>query len=75
MFLTWPVRIRRHQVHVVGEVFPDAADAFHLGLSAELASVPTSRATRVTSAAKAFSWSTIVLIVDLSARISPSLPP
>ena len=34
-------------------------------------SVPTSRATRVTSAAKARSWSTIVLIVSLSSRISP----
>ena len=36
-----------------------------------LPSVPTSRATRVTSPAKAFNWSTIVLMVSLSARISP----
>ena len=36
-----------------------------------LPSVPTSRATRVTSDANAFSWSTMVLIVFLSARISP----
>ena len=36
-----------------------------------LPSVPTSRATRVTSAANALSWSTIVLIVFLSSRISP----
>ena len=36
-----------------------------------LPSVPTSRATRVTSAAKAESWSTIVLIVSLSSAISP----
>ena len=34
-------------------------------------SVPTSRATRVTSEAKARSWSTIVLIVSLSSKISP----
>ena len=34
-------------------------------------SVPTSRATRVTSAANERSWSTIVLIVSLSSRISP----
>ena len=34
-------------------------------------SVPTSRATRVTSAAKDESWSTIVLIVFFSSRISP----
>src|SRR6267378_3195797 len=36
-----------------------------------LPSVPTSRATRVTSAAKERSWSTIVLIASLSWRISP----
>jgi len=34
-------------------------------------SVPTSRATRVTSSAKLDSWSTIVLIVFFSCRISP----
>ena len=34
-------------------------------------SVPTSRATRVTSPANAFSWSTIVLMVSLICRISP----
>ena len=36
-----------------------------------LPSVPTSRATRVTSSANAESWSTIVLMVVLSSRISP----
>ena len=36
-----------------------------------LPSVPTSRATRVTSPAKALSWSTIVLMVSFSSRISP----
>ena len=36
-----------------------------------LPSVPTSRATRVTSAAKPLSWSTIVLMVSFSCRISP----
>src|SRR5712671_1712479 len=34
-------------------------------------SVPTSRATRVTSAANAFSWSTMVLMVFFNSRISP----
>ena len=34
-------------------------------------SVPTSRATRVTSEAKERSWSTMVLMVFLSSRISP----
>ena len=33
--------------------------------------MPTSRATRVTSEAKPLSWSTMVLMVFLSARISP----
>ena len=33
--------------------------------------MPTSRATRVTSEAKPLSWSTIVLIVFFSSRISP----
>ncbi len=36
-----------------------------------LPSVPTSRATRVTSSANDDSWSTIVLIVFFSSRISP----
>ena len=36
-----------------------------------LPSLPTSRATLVTSAANEDSWSTIVLIVVLSSRISP----
>src|SRR5205085_8053692 len=30
-------QVARHQVHVIGEVFPDATDAFDLGLAAELA--------------------------------------
>ena len=33
--------------------------------------MPTSRATRITSEANEFSWSTIVLTVFLSSRISP----
>ncbi len=36
-----------------------------------LPSVPTSRATRVTSEAKDLSWSTMVLMVFFSSRISP----
>ena len=36
-----------------------------------LPSEPTSRATRVTSLAKLLSWSTMVLMVDFSSRISP----
>ncbi len=55
-----------------------SVSAFHVpdtpGTSAwppRIPSVPTSRATRVTSSAKEESWSTIVLIVFLSSRISP----
>ncbi len=33
--------------------------------------MPTSRATRVTSSAKADSWSTMVFMVSFSSRISP----
>ena len=36
-----------------------------------LPSVPTSRATRVTSPANAFNWSTMVLMVSFNSRISP----
>ena len=36
-----------------------------------LPSVPTSRATRVTSAANAFNWSTIVLMASFNCKISP----
>ena len=64
-------QVAGHRVDVVGEVFPGARDARHVGLAAELPSVPTSRATRVTSAAKPFSWSTIVFTVCFSSRISP----
>ena len=44
---------------------------FTLAWPPSLPSVPTSRATRDTSEAKEFSWSTITLMVDLSSRISP----
>ena len=64
--------VRRHEVDVLGEAAPRPADALDLGLAAEdCPSVPTSRATRVTSSANAESWSTIVLIVFLSSRTSP----
>ena len=59
------------QIDVVGQVLPRAGDAGHVGLAAERPSVPTSRATRVTSPANALSWSTIVLMVSLICRISP----
>ena len=71
MFRTWSVRLS-------ASVFTFSVSPRHVpetpstcAWPPSLPSVPTSRATRVTSAAKAESWSTIVLIVSLSSRISP----
>ena len=71
MFRTWPVKLPAIE-------FTESVRSFHVpatpGTCAwppSFPSVPTSRATRVTSAANAFSWSTIVLIVSFSSRISP----
>ena len=65
-------QVAGHEVDVVGQVLPRAGDARHArpGRRACLR-VPTSRATRVTSAANDESWSTIVLMVFFSSRISP----
>src|SRR5205085_1906299 len=60
-----------HEVHGVGQVLPRTRAARHLRLAPSLPSVPTSRATRVTSEAKPFSWSTIVLMVFFSSSTSP----
>ena len=51
--------------------FQVPATPFTLAWPPSFPSVPTSRATRVTSEAKELSWSTIVLMVFLSSRISP----
>ena len=37
MLRTWPVRLPAIEVHGVGQVLPRAGDAFHVGLTAELA--------------------------------------
>jgi hypothetical protein len=71
MLRTCVGQVRRHRVDVVGEVLPRAATPGTSAWPPSLPSVPTSRATRVTSAAKPFSWSTIVLMVFFSSRISP----
>jgi hypothetical protein len=47
--------VRGHHVHVVGQVLPGAGHAGTCAWPPSLPSVPTSRATRVTSAANAFS--------------------
>ena len=66
--------VRRHHVDVLGEVLPRAGDVVHVRLPAEPPSVPTSRATRVTSSANDDSWSTMRVdrrleLEDLAARL------
>ena len=51
--------------------FHTPATPFTSAWPPSLPSVPTSLATRVTSEANELSWSTIVLMVSLSDRISP----
>ena len=62
---------RGHRVHGRREVAPCPGDAMTAAWPPSLPSVPTSRATRVTSDANDESWWTMVLIVFLSSRISP----
>src|SRR5205807_2232815 len=68
---TWVVRLEASRLTLSVSRFhvPDTPSTSAWPPS--LPSVPTSRATRVTSAAKAESWSTIVLMVLFSWRISP----
>jgi hypothetical protein len=63
--------VGRHQVHVVGEILPGAADARHLRLAAELAFGADLAGHAGHFDAKPLSWSTMTLMVSLSARISP----
>ena len=71
MLRTWSVRFDaiRFTFSVRSRHVPDTPSTSAWPPS--LPSVPTSRATRVTSSANERSWSTIVLIVSLSSRISP----
>ena len=71
MLRTWPVRL-------IAIRFTFSVRPRHVPLTPatsawppSMPSVPTSRATRVTSSANDESWSTIVLIVSFSSRISP----
>ncbi len=71
MLRTWEVRLPAMK-------FTDSVRSFHVPLTPctsawppSLPSVPTSVATRVTSAAKDRSWSTIVLMVLFSSSTSP----
>ena len=68
---TWPVRFDAITLTLSVRSFqvPDAPRT--VAWPPRLPAVPTSRATRVTSSANAESWSTMVLMVFLSSRISP----
>ena len=71
MLRTWPVRLPAIEFTLSVRSFQVPATPGTMAWPPSLPSVPTSRATRVTSAAKPFSWSTIVLMVSFSCRISP----
>jgi hypothetical protein len=72
MLRTWPVRFPASwfTFSVRSRHVPATPDTWAWPPS--LPSVPTSRATRVTSSANDDSWSTIVFTVSFSSRISPS---
>ncbi len=72
MLRTWPVRLRGHEVDVVGQVLPRAGHAGHLRLPAELAfGADLARHAGHLGGEGVVSWSTIVLMVFFSSRISP----
>ena len=71
MLRTWPVRFDAMKLTLSVRSFHVPATPVTTAWPPSLPSVPTSRATRVTSDANAFSWSTIVLMVFFSSRISP----
>ena len=71
MLRTWAVRLPAMELTLSVRSFQVPATPFTSAWPPSLPSVPTSRATRVTSEAKERSWSTIVLMVFLSSRISP----
>ena len=71
MFRTWAVRFEPIEFTESVKSFQVPATPCTSAWPPSLPSVPTSRATRVTSDAKDESWSTIVLIVFFSSRISP----
>ncbi len=71
MLRTWPVRLAAIRLTLSVRSFHVPATPRTCAWPPSLPSVPTSRATRVTSEANELSWSTIVLMVFLSSRISP----
>ncbi len=71
MLRTWPVRLAAMKFTLSVRSFQVPATPGTCAWPPSRPSVPTSRATRVTSPAKALSWSTMVLMVSFSWRISP----
>src|SRR5437868_12144563 len=68
MLRTWDVRLRAMKFTVSVRSFHVPATPCTSAWPPSLPSVPTSRATRVTSAANERSWSTIVLMDQLRSR-------
>ena len=68
---TWVVRLVAIELTLSVKSFQVPPTPRTTAWPPSLPSVPTSRATRVTSEAKELSWSTMVLMVFLSSRISP----
>src|SRR6185437_11527420 len=73
MLRTWPVKLPAIVLTESVRSFQVPATPGTLAWPPSLPSEPTSRATRVTSPAKAFNWSTMVLMVSFSRRISPHI--
>ena len=71
MFRTWLVKLLAMELTESVKSFHVPATPRTSAWPPSLPSVPTSRATRVTSPANALSWSTIVLMVFFNSRISP----
>ena len=71
MFRTWEVRLSAMMLTLSVRSFQVPATPRTSAWPPSLPSVPTSRATRVTSEANEPSWSTMVLTVFFSSRISP----
>ena len=71
MLRTWVVRLAAKRFTLSVRSFQAPATPGTTAWPPSLPSVPTSRATRVTSEAKERSWSTMVLMASFSCRISP----
>ena len=71
MLRTWPVRLPAIMFTLSVRSCQTPPTPVTCACPPSLPSVPTSRATRVTSPANELSWSSMVLIVFFSSRISP----